>query len=168
MTKPTTLALLLLTTLGAAACTAETVDPLPARATEAAPVTEVAPAEMVGTWETSTVQGSVSSWTFEATGTVLHTVSAVSGPDACRHTTTTLYVGKMQLEGRTLTFVATRATETNADCQGTTTAPAPGYSETLTYELTSATELVLREVSKCQQSDRASRDAFCRTTFARQ
>ncbi|HSO31040.1 MAG TPA: hypothetical protein VLT33_00955 [Labilithrix sp.] len=168
MTK-TAAALLLLLTLGATACTAEAGDLAPPGARpEKAVVTTVAPAEMVGTWESSTVQGSVSSWTFEADGVVLHTVAVVSGPSACRQTTTTAYEGAMQLEGRTLTYTATRATETNADCKGTVTTPGKRYAETLTYELTSAQELVLREVSKCQQSDRASRDAFCRTTYARQ
>jgi hypothetical protein len=166
MTK-TTAALLVLLTLGSAACTASTSEPFPAMVTETAATTETAPAEIVGTWQYTTVQGSGSSWTFEADGAVTHVLVVTSGPDACRRTATTVYGGSMELTGRTLEYTATRATETIVDCEGTTTAPAKGYAETLTYEMASPTALVLREVSKCQQMDRASKDAFCRTTFAK-
>lgn len=53
MTTTPPLALLLMT-LGSAACTAEAASPLPAKPTADVAVTEVAPVEMVGTWETST------------------------------------------------------------------------------------------------------------------
>lgn len=166
MTK-TAAALLALLTLGSAACTASATDPAPTVAIESASVTTTAPQEMMGTWQYTTVDGSASSWTFAANGTVTHSLVVLSGPDDCRHTTTTLYEGTMQVEGRTLAYTATRATETNADCTGKSTATTAGYAETLTYEITSPTELVLLEVSRCQETDRASKDAVCRTTFAK-
>jgi hypothetical protein len=167
MTKTTTAALLGLLALSSAACTASTSEPFPAMTTESANVTETAPAEIVGTWQFTTVQGSGSSWTFEPDGAVTHALIVTSGPDACRRTATTLYEGTIQLIDRTLEYTASRATETTVDCEGTTTAPGKGYAETLTYEIVSPTQLVLREVSKCQQTDRASKEAFCRTTFAK-
>jgi hypothetical protein len=166
MTKPT-VALLLLLALGSAACTAGAAEPYPAIATESAAVTETTPAEIVGTWQFTTVQGSGSAWTFEADGAVTHALTVTSGPSTCRRTATTVYDGTMEITDRTLAVTATRATETIVDCTGATTSPGKGYAETLTYEIVSPTELVLREVSKCQQMDRASKDAFCRTTFAK-
>ena len=163
----TTAAMLVLLALGSAACTASTADPYPAVAVDRASVTETAPAELIGTWQSTTVQGDVSSWTFEHDGSVTHSVVVVSGPAACRHTTTTVYEGKVQIEGRTLAYSAIRATGTNADCKGTVTSPSVGYVETLTYELAGPNELVLREVSRCQETDRASKDAACRTSFAK-
>ena len=50
----------------------------------------------------------------------------------------------MQITDRTLEYTATRAVETIVDCTGTTSAPAKGYVETLTYEIVSPTGLVNR------------------------
>ncbi len=150
-----------------AACTASTEEPYPARTLTSAAVTERAPEEMIGTWQFTSLQGSASSWTFRSDGTAIHSVAVISGPSECRRSATTVYEGPLQITDRTLEYTATRATETIVDCTGTTSAPADGYAETLTYEIVSPTELVIREVSKCQQTDRAPKEAFCRTTFAR-
>ena len=160
---------LLLSAVASVGCSA-TMDsyPDPMPTTDRAVVAESAPREMVGSWQSESGQGNSSTWTFEADGKALHTLVIVSGPAACRKTSTTLYEGSVTSSDRTLTFTATEATIADVDCNGADKTAGIGYSETLTYELSSPTELVLREVSKCPQTDQASKDTFCKSTFAKQ
>ena len=124
MTKTTAVsALLVLSPWASAACTASTVEPYPALQTEGATVTESAPVEILGTWQFTTVQGSVSSWTFEPDGKVTHVVAVVSGPSECRRTETTTYEGTVRITDRTLEYTATRASETTVDCTGSVSSP---------------------------------------------
>lgn len=159
-------ALLLLLAVGSTACTASAFDPVghPAASQQGS---AKAPAEMIGTWQFTTAQGSAAVWSFEAEGAASHVIAVTSGPSACRRTATSIYEGTVEVIDRTLVFTATSAAETSVDCKGTVRSPGQVYSETLTFEIASPTVLVVREVSKCQQTDQASKDAFCRTTFTK-
>ena len=142
--------------------------PDPAPTTDNAVVTDSAPAALTGSWQSASGQGNSSAWSFEADGKATHTIQVVSGPAVCRKTSTTLYEGTVTTTDHTLAFTATEATIADVDCNGATKSPGVGYSETLTYQLATPTELVLHEISKCPQTDQASKDSFCKSTFSKE
>lgn len=156
--------------LASVACTSPVGDSYPDPApnnTDAVVVSDSAPSEMVGSWQSTNGQGNGATWSFDANGKATHTLVVTSGPDACRKTTTTVYDGSITTSDHTLTFTATSASIAEVDCSGADRSTGVGYSETLLYTLESPTELVLREVSKCMQTDQASKDVFCTSTFAK-